>query len=127
MLGLRNILVALCALFVGAGHSVCATPIAASAEERSLHAAHGAHHQDGRASPRQTPEFSCEHCQIAHFAGAPDARLKAPIPASGALAAFFVSPTLSRPAAMARLAATGLRPEAPPGATPVSLKIRLRN
>jgi hypothetical protein len=134
-LGLRNLIVALSALAFGAGQAACAClpnlPAPGfSAAGHALdgvghgHSGHAAH--DGRAAPSSPTDGSCVHCQSAKFAAPSDAAelvaaeaAPAPVAAVLPVAAPWPSPFLK--------AAARLHWAAPPGLTPVALKIRLLN
>jgi len=141
-LGLKNFVVALAALLFGVGHSACAcvqnsaaVPVVAEIQHHGSaghgHAASGmAHHadHDGGAKPCDPSHESCEHCQAAQFASAPDAaKLGAPQAAPGAFIAILTAPLTAVANPPVLKATARLHWAAPPGLSPVSLKIRLLN
>ena len=146
-LGLRNFVVALSALLFGIGNAACAclpdssfipASDSTSVAGHSYGAVHGgageaSHHLAGDAGNAETDgapcgptNNDCQHCQLAQFAAAPDAaKLQTPSLATGpfvAILAQAVTPVTQRTVAET---ATRLKWAAPPGPTPVSLKIRL--
>lgn len=140
--GLKNFIAALAAVVFSAGHVACAclpgasagpvSHIAAVADHSHEMAAAARHHgkvitlDEDDGAPCGPSENSCESCVLAKFAAAPDAaKFAAPAQAGGLFIAVLpkiISAESPRPSFKA---AARLRWTAPPGLTPVSLKIRL--
>jgi hypothetical protein len=137
--GFKNLFAALAALVFSAGHVACACLPGSScipdsqiaeAAAHSHEAAGAFRHHDHSSAPSENSDGPfddrCDHCQIAQFAGAADAaKLQAPTLAAAPFIA-ILSSVIAREAPTRFLKAVPrLRWAAPPGATPVSLKIRL--
>lgn len=142
-LGLKNFVVALAALLFGVGHAACACPqssaaaaVIAESQHGSGHHGHAAsdkaqhadHTGGGESAPCDPSHNSCEHCQAAQFASAPDAaKLAVPQTAPGVFIAILNAPFTAIGKSPILKATARLHWAAPPGPSPVSLKIRLLN
>lgn len=137
--GFKNLFAALAALVFSAGHVACAclpdssdipdSQIAAVAAH-SHEAAGAVRHHDHGSAPSENSggpfDDRCDHCQIAQFAGAADAaKFSAQAPGAGPFIAILGGMSSAQLPPPFNEAATRLRWAAPPGETPVSLKIRL--
>jgi hypothetical protein len=137
--GFKNLFAALAALVFSAGHVACAClPSSSGIPDSQIaeaaahsHEAAGAfrHHDHGSAPSENSGgpfDDRCDHCQIAQFAGAADAaKLQAPTLAAAPFIAILSSVTSTQAPTLFLEAAARLHWAAPPGLSPVSLKIRL--
>ena len=137
--GFKNLFAAFAALVFSAGHVACAClPDFSDASDSQIaeaaahsHEAAGAfrHHNHGSASGENGDgpfEGACDHCQLAQAAAAPDAaKLQAPTLAAAPFIAILSSVTSTQAPTLFLEAAARLHWAAPPGLSPVSLKIRL--
>lgn len=137
--GFKNLFAAFAALMFSAGHVACAClpdfsgPSDSQIAEAAAHSREAAgavrHHDHGSASGKigDGPfDGACDHCQLTQAAAAPDAaKLQAPTLAAAPFIA-ILSNVIAREAPTRFLKAVPrLRWAAPPGLSPVSLKIRL--
>lgn len=137
--GFKNLFAALAALVFSAGHVACTClPDSSGIPDSQIatvaahaHDAAGAvpHHGHGSASGEDSGgpfDDYCDHCQIAQFAAAPDAaKLQAPTLAAAPFITILSSVTSTQAPTLFLEAAARLHWAAPPGLSPVSLKIRL--
>lgn len=137
--GVKNLFAALAALVFSTGHVACAclpdfpgTPDSQlAAVAAHAHDAAGAirHHDHGSASGENGDgpfDDRCDHCQLAQVAAAPDAaKLQAPTLAAAPFITILSSVTSTQTPTLFLEAAARLHWAAPPGLSPVSLKIRL--
>jgi hypothetical protein len=138
-LGFKNLFAAFAALVFSAGHVACACLPDPSgvphsqlaADTGHVHDAAGdtRHHDHGGASGENGDgpiEGACDHCQLAQLAAAPDAaKLQAPTLAAAPFITILSSVASPQAPTLYSAAAARLHWAAPPGLSPVSLKIRL--